>query len=69
MGRFLLKFKLGIGSIFGIFKMLGSKTLVLIQKDHQSKLDHNTIECTFLGYEKENKAHKFMQNDDIGIIY
>jgi hypothetical protein len=48
--------------------MLGSKALVLIQKDHQSKLDYNIIECTFLGYDKENKAYKFMWNDDRGII-
>lgn len=49
-------------------KIFGSKAFALIQKDHRSKLDHHTIECTFLGYSDESKAYRLMRKYDKGLL-
>jgi len=38
------------------------------QKNHQQKLDHHIVECIFLGYSEENKAHRLMRKYDKVII-
>lgn len=48
-------------------RRFGSKVFASIQKDHQSKLDHHTIECTFLGYNDESKAYLLMEKNDKSI--
>lgn len=49
-------------------RVFRSKTFALIQKNHQSKLDHHTIECTFLGYSEKNKGSKLMRKNDRRIM-
>ncbi len=49
-------------------KGFGSKVFALIQKHHQSKLDHHTIECTFLGYSDESKAYRLMKKYDKSVF-
>jgi hypothetical protein len=49
-------------------RIFRSKAFALIQKDHQSKLDHHAIECTFLGYNEESQGSKLMRKDDRRIM-